>query len=387
VKRAVLTIVVAVAAGTAVAGAAVTRYALSPLAGDEAPNALFVVSPGESLGDVARNLEDRELVRSAWVVEWLARSRGLASSLHAGEFVLSPSQSPGEILEWIARGRVATSPVVLPEGFTLAQIAQRLASAEVADREAFLALARDPETAAAMGVEGETLEGYLFPETYRIPRGLEPMEIARTLVAPFFEVWREIEPAAREQGLSMREVVTLASIVEKETAAPEERPLIAAVFRNRLERGMRLETDPTMIYGSENFDGNLRRRDLENVDNPHNTYRIFGLPPGTIASPGAEPLLRVAERRHPRLLEDVSGTHQRREPIPAPALPVSRHGRGPVGWPPSGSQAQAAGPISVARFPDSSRCRKWIRPASRAMERGGHPRAEPRERVSRERFP
>jgi UPF0755 protein len=312
VKRAVLTIVVAVAAGTAVAGAAVTRYALSPLAGDEAPNALFVVSPGESLGDVARNLEDRELVRSAWVVEWLARSRGLASSLHAGEFVLSPSQSPGEILEWIARGRVATYPVVLPEGFTLAQIAQRLASAEVADREAFLALARDPETAAAMGVEGETLEGYLFPETYRIPRGLEPMEIARTLVAPFIEVWREIEPAAREQGLSMREVVTLASIVEKETAAPEERPLIAAVFRNRLERGMRLETDPTVIYGIENFDGNLRRRDLENGDNPYNTYRIFGLPPGPIASPGADALRAVVAPAESDYLYFVSrndGTH------------------------------------------------------------------------------
>ncbi|MEJ2207390.1 MAG: endolytic transglycosylase MltG [Gemmatimonadota bacterium] len=152
-KRAMLTIVVAVAAGSAVAGAAVTRYALSPLAEDDAPNALFVVSRGDSLGDVSRNLEDGGLVRSAWVVEWLARSRGLASSLHAGEFVLSPSQSPGEILDWIARGRVATYPVVLPEGFTLAQIAQRLASAELADREAFLALARDPETAAAMGVE------------------------------------------------------------------------------------------------------------------------------------------------------------------------------------------------------------------------------------------
>ena len=110
-KRAVLTIVVALAAGTAVAGAAATRHALLPLAEEDAPNILFVVSRGDSLGDVARNLETGELVRSAWVVEWLARSRGLASSLHAGEFVLSPSQSPGEILEWIAGGRVATYPV------------------------------------------------------------------------------------------------------------------------------------------------------------------------------------------------------------------------------------------------------------------------------------
>jgi UPF0755 protein len=226
--------------------------------------------------------------------------------------VLSPTQSPQEILEWISRGRVVTYEVVVPEGFTLAQIAKRLAAEQLADPEAFLAVARDPATAAEIGVEGSTLEGYLFPETYRIPRGLAPEEIARTLVEQFLEVWREIEPRAREQGFSMREVVTLASIVEKETAAPNERPLIASVFRNRLERGMRLETDPTVIYGIEDFDGNLRRRDLENRDNPYNTYRIPGLPPGPIASPGAEALHAVVEPAESDYLYFVSrndGTH------------------------------------------------------------------------------
>jgi len=300
-----------VSLGVAAAGAATTHHLLSAVA-DKAPNALFVVSRGETLAEVASNLESRGLVRSAIALEWLARIRGLAGGLRAGEYVLSPTQSPQEILEWISRGRVVTYEVVVPEGFTLAQIAKRLAAEDLADPEAFLAVARDPATAAEIGVEGNTLEGYLFPETYRIPRGLAPKEIARTLVKQFLEVWREIEPRAQEQGFSMREVVTLASIVEKETAAPDERPLIASVFRNRLERGMRLETDPTVIYGIEDFDGNLRRRDLENRDNPYNTYRIRGLPPGPIASPGAEALHAVVEPAESDYLYFVSrndGTH------------------------------------------------------------------------------
>ncbi len=310
-KRRVFVIAGVVALAVAVALAATTFHLLSAAA-DEAPNALFVVSRGESLADVASNLERRGLVRNAIALEWLARMRGLAGRLRAGEYALSPTQSSQEILEWIARGRVATYEVVVPEGFTVAQIAERLANDDLADRMAFLAVARDPATAAEIGVEGNTLEGYLFPETYRIPRGLAPEAIARTLVEQFLEVWQEIEPRAREQGFSMREVVTLASIVEKETAAPGERPLIASVFRNRLARGMRLETDPTVIYGIEEFDGNLRRRDLENPDNPYNTYRIPGLPPGPIASPGAEALHAVVEPAQSDFLYFVSrndGTH------------------------------------------------------------------------------
>jgi UPF0755 protein len=154
-------------------------------------------------------------------------------------------------------------------------------------------MANDPASAAALGVEGATLEGYLFPETYHLPRGLNVRDIAQVLVNQFFEAWHEVEAKAREQKLSMREVVTLASIIEKETAVASERPLISSVFRNRLNKGMRLATDPTVIYGIPNFDGNLRRRDLENPDNPYNTYLIRGLPPGPISNPGAEALHAV----------------------------------------------------------------------------------------------
>jgi len=132
------------------------------------------------------------------------------------------------------------------------------------------------------------------------------------MVQQFEETWRGIEPSAVGQKLARHEIVTLASIVEKETSVASERPLIAAVFLNRLKRGMRLETDPTVIYGIENFDGNLRRRDLEDTGNPYNTYRIAGLPPGPIANPGADALRAVVEPAESDYLYFVSrndGTH------------------------------------------------------------------------------
>jgi UPF0755 protein len=295
---------VAVVVGTA-------NWMLSPLMAS-APDAILRVRSGASLGEVARELESRGLVRSAFAFKWLARYRKQEAELQVGEYRLSPALAPGEILSRIVEGRVATYEVVVPEGLTAAQVALRLESAGLADVADFGAVVRDPASAAALGVEGATLEGYLFPDTYRLPRGLASRDIAKVLVDQFFEVWREIEPRARDQQLSMREVVTLASIVEKETAAREERPLIASVFRNRLKRGMRLETDPSVIYGIPNFDGNLRRRDLENAGNPYNTYIIPGLPPGPIANPGAEALRAVVNPAESDYLFFVSrndGTH------------------------------------------------------------------------------
>ncbi len=298
----------------AVAGITVQR-ALAPAAESESDvtAVLFAVARGETLRSIANNLEGRGLVRDARSIIWLARWRGLASDLRAGEYLISPAQGPDEILARIAAGQVETYEVVLPEGLTARQIGERLEAAQLVDAEAFEKVVRDPAAAEKLGIEGQTLEGYLFPETYRLPRGLAPEEVARTLIDQFLETWAAIEPAAREQELSQLEVVTLASIVEKETGAAIERPLIAAVFRNRLRKGMRLETDPSVIYGIPDFDGNLRRRDLENRDNPYNTYRIPGLPPGPIASPGADALRAVVEPADVDFLYFVSrndGTHK-----------------------------------------------------------------------------
>jgi UPF0755 protein len=202
---------------------------------------------------------------------------------------------------------------VIPPGFTAAEVAARLGAAGLVDPEAFLAVVRDAREAAAFGVEGASLEGYLFPETYQLARGLAAREVARTMVEQFRARWQPLAPAAAARGLDMARAVTLASIVEKETASDAERPLVAAVLLNRLRLGMRLQVDPTVIYGIQGFDGNLTRAHLEDAGNPYNTYQIAGLPPGPIGSPGFASLRAVVEPADSDYLYYVSrndGTHQ-----------------------------------------------------------------------------
>jgi UPF0755 protein len=277
------------------------------------PEQIFRVERGERLGEIAEHLADAELVRDARAVEWLARWEGLADQLRAGEYRLSPALTPREILRRLAIGAVATYEIAIPEGFTAKQIAERLERQELCSAAEFRTAVGDPVLIRELGFGGASLEGYLFPETYRLPKDLEAREIAAIFAATFVRAWRELEPLAAQRGLTQREVVTLASIVEKETGVASERPLIASVFLNRLARGMRLESDPTTIYGLEAFDGNLRRAHLEDTANPYNTYRIAGLPPGPIANPGLASLRAVLEPAQTAYLYFVSrndGTHQ-----------------------------------------------------------------------------
>ncbi len=300
--------------GAAAAGALWFQHLLSPVEPEpgRAQRVAFEVAPGATLGRVAHDLETRGLIRDARAARWLARARDVSSDVKVGEYSLSRSQSTPEILEILVAGRVETHPVVIPEGLRATEIAARLGEAGLVDPSAFMAIVEDPDVAATLGVEGPGLEGYLFPDTYRFARGLPARSVAEAMVGEFLEVYRELEEEVRQRELSMRELVTLASIVEKETGAADERPLIASVFLNRLERGMRLETDPTVIYGIEDFDGNLRRVHLEDRGNPYNTYRIRGLPPGPIASPGREALeavLRPAESSYLYFVSRNDGTH------------------------------------------------------------------------------
>lgn len=314
VKRAIVA-VVALAIGVGGASVAAVVHSLSPATSidSEAVEQPFLVERGATMGGTARALEAEGLVRSAMAVEWLARARGVAGQLRAGEYALSPSLSSQQILDRLTQGRVVTYSVSLPEGIRATEIAKRLADQQLVEPEAFLEAVADVDLAKELGIEGDTLEGYLYPETYRFSRGLDPRDIAAKMVEQFLAVWPEIAPLAAERGMSMREVVTLASIVEKETGAPEERPVIAAVFLNRLDRGMRLETDPTVIYGIENFDGNIKKKHLLDPSNTYNTYRHGGLPPGPIASPGADALRAVVQPAQSEYLFFVSmndGTHK-----------------------------------------------------------------------------
>ncbi|MCH2186572.1 endolytic transglycosylase MltG [Myxococcota bacterium] len=286
---------------------------LQPAADRPAP-ALFRIEAGESMNGVARRLEEQGLLRSARATGWLARIEGLDGQLQVGEYELSPHQTPQSILAMITTGQVKTWSLTIPEGSRALEIAQRIQDQGLGEAHEFMEAANDPEWAAALGVPGSSLEGYLYPDTYTLPRGLSAREITAIMVREFNRVWSEqVAEWAKTSTLSKSEIVTLASIVEKETAAPKERPLIAAVFLNRLARGMRLETDPTVIYGIPGFDGNLTRAHLRDRNNPYNTYRIQALPPGPIANPGLEALLAVVEPAETDFLYFVSrndGTHE-----------------------------------------------------------------------------
>jgi UPF0755 protein len=273
---------------------------------------LFTVAPGQGLGKTAHALREEGLVSDALRFTILARLNKQDKRIKAGEYIFSSAMTPNEILGQMVEGRVHLYRVTIPEGFNLVQIAATVAAAGFSTEADFLKTARDPKTAEALNIQGKTVEGYLFPDTYYFPRGLDSATIIATMVrqfeAAFRPEWRE---RARELELSVHEVVTLASIIEKETGNPEERALIASVFHNRLKKGMRLETDPTVIYGIPDFDGNIKRLHLETYT-PYNTYKIKGLPPGPIASPGAlamEAALYPAQSDYLFFVSKKDGTH------------------------------------------------------------------------------
>ncbi|MEE8137871.1 MAG: endolytic transglycosylase MltG, partial [Thermoanaerobaculia bacterium] len=219
--------------------------------------------------------------------------------LKAGEYRFSGPAATPEVLERLIRGEVVTHAVTLVEGWTLEETARHLADQGFGDYDALLWEMSSPAEIADLDAEAPDLEGYLFPDTYSFARGTPEREIVTALVANFRRRYEgEIRPLlGPDDGRSVRQIVTLASVVEKEAQLDEERPLIAGVYANRLERGIALYADPTVIYALKKlgrWDGNLRRPDLE-IDSPYNTYRYPGLPPGPIASPGLASLKAAAQ--------------------------------------------------------------------------------------------
>jgi UPF0755 protein len=179
--------------------------------------------------------------------------------------------------------------LTIPEGATVRDIVTLVATKELGEHQGLLELAADKLFVSSLGFDAPSLEGYLFPDTYHVPRGIRARDLLILMVRAFRNHYtEEISTRAQRLGLTQHEVLTLASLIEKEAKLDEERPLIAAVYLNRLRRGMRLQCDATVIYAlGERFDGNLRKADLD-VDSPYNTYRNAGLPPGPIANPGRQ---------------------------------------------------------------------------------------------------
>jgi UPF0755 protein len=247
--------------------------------------ATVTIPEGSSVAEIAHRLETAGVVRSALFFRIWARVAGRDRSMQPGTYRFEGAVDVNDVLARLAAG-VAPIEITIPEGLTVREIAALLAARGLGDAESFRCLATDPEFLLAAGVPGPQLEGFLFPDTYRFAPDAEPTEIFATMVRRFHERFdAERHRRAHERRLTINEVLTLASIVEKETGKAAERPLIAAVFANRLRIGMPLQSDPTVIYSLPAFDGNLTRTDLANPS-PYNTYVARGLPPGPIANPG-----------------------------------------------------------------------------------------------------
>jgi len=221
---------------------------------------------------------------------WLS---GNAKRLKAGEYRFDRPMTPAEVIDKLARGEVYVVNLTFPEGLTIAEMAKVFESHGFGPASAFVDAATDATPIHALDPDAKDLEGYLFPETYALPRRTDAVRLVRLMVDRFTHVFTPaLREAAEARGLSVRQAVTLASIVEKETARPDERPVVAAVYANRLRIGMGLQCDPTVIYAllrAGRYSGNLHKDDLS-FDSPYNTYRYPGLPPGPIAAPGKRSL-------------------------------------------------------------------------------------------------
>ena len=288
------------------------HYATTPTG--MASGEIFVtVNRGQSLKETAQILETHGLINQPFKFRLLARIKGADKRIQAGEYILASTLSPGDILDKMVLGKVRLYKFTVPEGSNLNQIADIIDSAGLADRQEFLQLANDTRFIESIGNGAVSLEGYLFPDTYFFPKNVAAERIIETMIdrlqSEITDGWIQ---RASEINLTMHEVITLASIIEKETGAAAERSLISSVFHNRLKKKMRLETDPTVIYGIKNFDGNLTRKHLE-TKTPYNTYRMSGLPPGPIASPGKaaiEAALYPAKTSYLFFVSKKDGTHQ-----------------------------------------------------------------------------
>ncbi|MEW5736653.1 MAG: endolytic transglycosylase MltG [Thermodesulfobacteriota bacterium] len=288
------------------------RYAETPFKPGERP-VLVNIGKGLGLSGIAQELAEAGVIDKPKYFSLIGRIRRMQKLVKAGEYSLSAAMTPSEILDLLVSGRAVLYRITVPEGFTVTEIADLAVKLGMSRRGEFLNLCFDPMFTRGLGVDAESLEGYLYPDTYLFPRGVGAKAVITTMVARFFQVFTPaMEKRAEDLGLTMGEAVTLASIIQKESGAHSELPLISSVFHNRLKKGMRLQSDPTVIYGIENFDGNITRRHLT-TPTPYNTYTIAGLPPGPIANPGKEALMAALYPAQSRYLFFVSrgnGTHE-----------------------------------------------------------------------------
>lgn len=250
------------------------------------------VTDGMSFKAISAMLRDEGIIRYRGYFEIIGRLQGISRRVRVGYYGLNTNMSLWDVLDVLRRGKIIEYEVVIPEGYNLYQIGWTLSATPlISDPQEFIKLVKDKEYVHSLGIEADTLEGYLFPDTYYLPKGIKLEDIPRRMVqryrSVFSDSWRD---RASELGFTEHQILTLASIVEKEAKVPSERKLIAAVYHNRLKQGMRLQADPTAVYGTKAWITKVTSRDLRRPS-PYNTYLHKGLPPGPIANPGEGAIL------------------------------------------------------------------------------------------------
>ena len=256
------------------------------------------IKRGMPLRQISEMLQDEGIIRNRHFFILMTKILGKKAKVRAGEYEFTTQMLPLEVLDTLVKGQVKRHLVTIPEGYTLSQIAQLLEDLNIVGKKVFLQKASSPAFISSLGLfhPGKdriepTLEGYLFPETYHLIRDMDPEEVIQMMVHQFEKVFEsDLANGASPLEISQRQVVIIASIIEKETPLPEEKPLISAVFHNRLKKRIPLQSDPTVIYGIKSFDGNLTKEHLLRPT-PYNTYLIQGLPPTPICNPGKASLL------------------------------------------------------------------------------------------------
>jgi UPF0755 protein len=280
-------------------------------------NQIVLIPTGSTFSSVAEKLETEGLIKSKRVFYCIAWMKDATTRIKAGEYELSPTQTPLEILDYLVQGKICQYMVTIPEGYTLFQIDDLLSNAKLIPSHSFLEAARDINILRTLGIKADSAEGYVYPDTYLLTKNATPHEMLSTFVNNFWEVWNseEFDRRTEEIGAQTHDIVTIASIVEKEAMQSRERPLIACVFWNRLKKNMPLQADPTVHYGilveTKVKKRRLRWKDLKQ-STPYNTYLNKGLPRGPISNPGKESIratLYPSKKDYLYFVSKNNGTH------------------------------------------------------------------------------
>ena len=297
----------------ALAAAFFREYEVPPVA--PAGKVAFEIGPGQTVRAIARDLQERGIIRRSWAFLAGYKLFHEGQKIRAGEYELDLPLKAKDVLLTLLKGKILLHPLTVPEGLTVREVADLIRDAGYPMRGSFLEACGDAGPISSWDGQAADLEGYLFPDTYQFAKGTPARTVAEAMVKEFRRVFGEAGlRRATELGMTVRSVVTLASLIEKETSMPDEKPLVSAVFHNRLRIGMKLDCDPTVIYALKRdglYRGRLLSRDLK-YPSPYNTYVSAGLPPGPICSPGRDSLraaLYPAPEKYLYFVANNDGAH------------------------------------------------------------------------------